>query len=89
MDLKSILNQVESLKTFVYKRAGLVATAGGWPEIEIDIEPQVNGQPTCSGCGPATTSFQLEGSNLSRSGTSRLSSSRRCGGLNARRVWWS
>ena len=51
MHLKSILNHVESLKSFVYKRERLVITAGGSTEIEVDIEPRANGRAICSGCG--------------------------------------
>ena len=51
MHLKSILNHVEPLKSFVYKRERLVITAGGSTEIEVDIEPRANSRPICSGCG--------------------------------------
>jgi transposase len=51
MHLKRILNHVESLKSFVYKRERLVITAGGSTEIEVDIEPRANSRPICSGCG--------------------------------------
>ena len=51
MHLKSILNHVEPLKSFVYKRERLVTTAGGSTEIEVEIEPRANGRPICSGCG--------------------------------------
>ena len=40
MHLKSILNHVEPLKSFVSKRERLVITAGGSTEIEVDIEPR-------------------------------------------------
>ena len=51
MHLKSILNHVEPLKSFVYKRERLVITACGSTEIEVDIKPRANGRPICSGCG--------------------------------------
>ncbi len=51
LHLKSILNHVEPLKSFVYKRERLVITAGGSTEIEVDIEPRANSRPICSGCG--------------------------------------
>ena len=51
MHLKSILNHVEPLKSFVYKRERLVITAVGATEIEVDIEPRANTRPICSGCG--------------------------------------
>ena len=51
MHLKSILNRVEPLKSFVYKEQRFVEVAGGQPAIEVDIEPRANGRPLCSGCG--------------------------------------
>jgi transposase len=51
MHLKSILNHVEPLKSFVYRRERLVTTAEGSTEIEVEIEPRANGRPICSGCG--------------------------------------
>ena len=51
MHLKSILNHVEPLKSFVYKEQRLVEGAGGQPSLEVDIEPRANGRPICSGCG--------------------------------------
>ena len=51
MHLKSILNHVHPLKSFVYKRARLVKAAGRPAKIEVEIEPRTNGRPICSGCG--------------------------------------
>jgi len=51
MLLKSILNHVEPLKSFVYTQARFVEVAGGEPCIEIKIEPRANGRAICSGCG--------------------------------------
>jgi transposase len=51
MHLKSILNHVEPLKSFVYKRARFVEVADSQPIIEVDIEPRANGRAICSGCG--------------------------------------
>ena len=51
MHLKSILNRVEPLKSFVYKEQRLVEVPGGQPFLEVDIEPRANGRPICSGCG--------------------------------------
>ena len=51
MHLKSILNCVEPLKSFVYKEQRLVEVPGGQPFLEVDIEPRANGRPVCSGCG--------------------------------------
>jgi len=51
MHLKSILNHVHPLKSFVYKRARLVKAAGRPAKIEVEIEPRANGRPICSGCG--------------------------------------
>lgn len=50
MQLKTILNRVEPLKSFVYDAARLVETADG-PAIEVDIQPRKNSRPYCSGCG--------------------------------------
>jgi transposase len=51
MHLKSILNRVEPLKSFVYKEQRLVESAGGQPCLEVDIEPRANSRPICSVCG--------------------------------------
>jgi len=51
MHLKSILNRVEPLKSFVYKEQRLIEPEGGQPFLEVDIEPRANGRPICSGCG--------------------------------------
>lgn len=51
MQLESILNRVEPLKSFVYKEQRLVEVPGGQPFLEVDIEPRANGRPICSGCG--------------------------------------
>jgi transposase len=49
--LKSILNRVEPLKSFVYKEQRLVEVAGQQPFLAVDIEPRANGRPICSRCG--------------------------------------
>ena len=51
MHLKSTLNRVEPLKSFVYKEQRLADVPGGQPFLEVDIEPRANGWPICSGCG--------------------------------------
>jgi len=51
MHLKSILNRVHPLKSFVYKQARLVEASGAATEVEVAIEPRANGRPICSGCG--------------------------------------
>jgi len=51
MHLKSILNRVEPLKSFVYKEQRLIEVPGSQPFLEVDIEPRANGRPVCSGCG--------------------------------------
>ncbi|MFM8706298.1 MAG: ISL3 family transposase, partial [Planctomycetia bacterium] len=51
MHLKSILNRVEPLKSFVYQTQRLVEDAVGRPVLEVDIEPRANSRPICSGCG--------------------------------------
>ena len=50
MQLKTILNRVHPLKSFVYEQARMIDTSGG-PTIEVIIEPRANGRPFCSGCG--------------------------------------
>ncbi|SIO58671.1 Transposase [Singulisphaera sp. GP187] len=50
MQLKTILNRVHPLKSFVYEQVRLVEESGG-PVIEIVIQPRANSQPVCSGCG--------------------------------------
>jgi transposase len=49
MQLKTILNQVEPYKSFVYANTKMI-DRGGQPEIEITLEPRANGRPMCSGC---------------------------------------
>jgi transposase len=50
MQLKTILNQVEYFKSFVYGKARWVNDASR-PTIEVEIHPRKNGRPICSGCG--------------------------------------
>ncbi|HMB03422.1 MAG TPA: ISL3 family transposase [Isosphaeraceae bacterium] len=50
MPLKTILNRVHPLKSFVYAKARMSDTPGG-PTIEVVIEPRANSRPVCSGCG--------------------------------------
>ena len=45
MHLKSILNRVEPLKSFVYKEQRLVEVAGGQPFLEVDVEPRAMRRP--------------------------------------------
>jgi transposase len=49
MQLKTILNQVEYFKSFVYGKARWVDDASR-PTIEVEIHPRKNGRPICSGC---------------------------------------
>jgi len=51
MHLKSILNRVEPLKSFVYESERFVEVAGSQPFIEVTIKPRANGKAICSGCG--------------------------------------
>ena len=51
MHLKSILNRVEPLKSFVYESERFVEVAGSQPFIEVTIKPRANGKTICSGCG--------------------------------------
>ena len=52
MQLKTILNRVESFKSFVY---GKVQWAEGTerPTLEVEVLARKNGRPICSGCGRA------------------------------------
>jgi transposase len=50
MHLKTILNRVHPLKSFVYDHATMSDSADGLT-IEVRIEPRANSRPTCSGCG--------------------------------------
>ena len=50
MHLKTILNRVHPLKSFVYAHATMSESADGLT-IEVRIEPRANSRPTCSGCG--------------------------------------
>ena len=51
MRLKSILNHVEPLKSFVYKQVRIIEVDGAPTVIEVEIEPRANGQPIYSVCG--------------------------------------
>jgi transposase len=51
MQLKSILNHVEPLKSFVYKQVRIIEVDGAPTVIEVEIAPRANGRPICSGCG--------------------------------------
>ena len=57
MQLKTILNQVERFKSFVYADERLVVDAKGGRTIEVDIRPRANGRPICSGCGQAAPGY--------------------------------
>ena len=50
MQLKTLLNRVHPLKSFVYKRARITASDGSLG-IAVVIEPRHNSRPVCSGCG--------------------------------------
>jgi transposase len=50
MHLKTLLNRVHPLKSFVYAHATMGDSPGGLT-IEVRIEPRANSRPTCSGCG--------------------------------------
>jgi transposase len=50
MQLKTILNRVHPLKSFVYTEARMIDKPGG-TTIEVVIEPRANSRPVCSGCG--------------------------------------
>jgi transposase len=50
MLLKTILNRVAPLKSFVYTDERFIEGPNG-PAIEIEIQPRKNSRPVCSGCG--------------------------------------
>ena len=50
MLLKTILNHVEPLKSFVYQKVTFDAAATPRPTLMIDVEHRRNGRPICSGC---------------------------------------
>jgi transposase len=54
VQLKTILNHVERHKSFIYKK---VRWVGNKTEIEIQIEPRVNGRAICSGCGKVAPGY--------------------------------
>ncbi len=51
MHLKSILNHVEPLMSFVYKAQRFVEVVWLQQTIEVGSEPPANGRPIGSGCG--------------------------------------
>ena len=50
MQLKTILNRVESFKSFVYGKAQWVEGTGR-PTLEVEVRARKNGRAICSGCG--------------------------------------
>lgn len=50
MQLKTILNRVHGIGTFVYGEA-VLSERGGELVIEQEVRPRANGHPLCSGCG--------------------------------------
>ena len=50
MQLKTLLNRVEKLKSFVYGEIKKIETEDV-PIIEVEVRPRVNSRPICSGCG--------------------------------------
>jgi transposase len=54
MQLKTLLNRVHPLKSFVYTEARFV-DAGQALAIEVVIVPRANSRPVCSNCGQRRT----------------------------------
>ena len=50
MQLKTILNRVQKIKSFVYGAVRWVEGAAS-PTLEVELHPRPNGRPVCSGCG--------------------------------------
>jgi transposase len=51
MHLKTLLNRVYKLKSFVYGKARLAEGADGGLCLEVEVRPRKAGRPECSGCG--------------------------------------
>ena len=50
MQLKTILNRVQKIKSFVYGAVRWVEGAPS-PTLEVELHPRANSRPVCSGCG--------------------------------------
>ena len=50
MHVKTLLNCVEKLKSFVYEDIRKIDAKDG-PIIEVNVRPRANSSPICSGCG--------------------------------------
>ena len=50
MQLKTILNRVQKIKSFVYGAVRWVEGAPS-PALEVELHPRANGRPVCSDCG--------------------------------------
>lgn len=61
MQLKTVLNYVHPLKSFVYAQEHLIPTPGALPVLEVLVEPRKNGKPLCSGCGQAGSVYDHRG----------------------------
>lgn len=56
MRIRTILNRVEDLESFVYGRARLGGLADG-PAPVVDVRPRKDGRPYRSGCGRRGRSY--------------------------------
>jgi transposase len=50
MQLKTILNRVQKIKSFVYGAVRWVEGAPS-PTLEVEVHARANSRPVCSGCG--------------------------------------
>jgi transposase len=61
MHLKTILNFVHPLKSFVYAGDRMVPEPDGGHILEVLVEPRKNGRPVCSGCGRSGSVYDHSG----------------------------
>jgi transposase len=50
MQVKTLLNRVEKIKSFVYGAVKIIEAESG-PVMEVELRPRANSRPVCSGCG--------------------------------------
>jgi len=56
MQVKTILNQVQKFKSFVYKLVSWVGEQAT-PELAVEVVERANGRPICSGCGQSGVDY--------------------------------
>lgn len=63
MLIKTLLNRVEKVKSFVY-RAAQVETVAGEEALVVDIAPRRNSNPICWKCGKACSTYDTQDARL-------------------------